>query len=320
VSTHWHPLFGHLLGLGIHDYYEIQPEVPVSDLPRRGDFFLVRRQGVAPPPFVGLWSHLTEWNLFEFKGPSDDAEEADLELLMHIGTGLTYRFNEERQARKEQPLGPRQVSFWYLAPRLGETFLGHARLRTFFQYETGGLWRATCWGHPIWLLAYRDAPVEEDTIPLRLLDRDPPAPRALGELVLRKPQLLQAFAPWFSLLQPTLWEEIRIMATTSTEKPIIDWEAVGKYTNLEDMVRAMPPDLAARLLAGVVPPEKVVQILAGKVPAERMIQMLAGTLPPERIAEVISLSDPAGAEKVLEGLLKHFSAEQLQELLRRKQG
>jgi hypothetical protein len=49
MSTQWHPLFAHLLGLLIADYYEIQTEVPVSDLPRKGDLLLIRRQKAGPP-------------------------------------------------------------------------------------------------------------------------------------------------------------------------------------------------------------------------------------------------------------------------------
>jgi hypothetical protein len=88
MSTQWHPLFAHLLGLLIADHYEVQTEVPVSDLPRRGDLLLIRRHGGEEPPFRGLWSHLTEWNVIEFKGLSDSAEEDDLELLVHVGTGV----------------------------------------------------------------------------------------------------------------------------------------------------------------------------------------------------------------------------------------
>ena len=102
---------------------------------------------------------------------------------MHVGTGITYRFNEERKGRNEERLANRQVSFWYLVPQLGETFLGQARGRTHLNYETGGLWRGQVWGHPVWLLSYQEAAVEEDTIPLHLLDLQRPAPRALGELV-----------------------------------------------------------------------------------------------------------------------------------------
>jgi hypothetical protein len=196
MSTQWHPLFARLLKLLLEEHYEVQTEVPVSDLPRSGDILLIRRQPGHAAPFKGLWGHLTDWNVVELKGPSDDPEEDDLELLMHVGTGLTYRFNEERRQRKEARLENRQVSFWYLAPKLGETFLGHARLLTFLDYRLGGLWRGTAWGHPVWLLAYRDAPVEEDTVPLHLLGPQPSEPKALGDLVAGHQGLLQRFAPW----------------------------------------------------------------------------------------------------------------------------
>ena len=73
MNIQWHPLFAHLLRLLLEDFYQVEPEVPVSDLPRRGDLFLLRRAGTAAPPFTGLWMHLTEWNLLEFKGPSATA-------------------------------------------------------------------------------------------------------------------------------------------------------------------------------------------------------------------------------------------------------
>src|SRR4051812_34738361 len=104
MSTQWHPVFARLLGLLLGDYYEIQPEVPVSDLPRAGDFLIIRRQEGPEPPFRGLWNHLTDWNVIEFKGPTDAPREEHLEKLVHVGTGITYRLNEERQARGEVPL------------------------------------------------------------------------------------------------------------------------------------------------------------------------------------------------------------------------
>src|SRR6266566_1636424 len=118
MSTQWHPLFARLLRLLLEDYYQLDTEVPVSDLPRKGDISLLRRVGAAEPPFTGLWLHLTPWNVFEFKGPTDGPEEADLELLMHVGTGITYRFNDERRQQGEAPMPSRDISFWYLAPTL----------------------------------------------------------------------------------------------------------------------------------------------------------------------------------------------------------
>src|SRR5262249_61071267 len=142
--------------------------------------------------------HLTDWNLFEFKGRTDDAEEPDLELLMHVGTGIAYRFNEERRQRGEDPLANRRISFWYLAPALGETFLGAVRTRVeALTYATGGLWQGRAWGHPVFFLSYRDAPVEPDKIPLHFLaPAGTAAPHALAELLGRRGGFLERAERW----------------------------------------------------------------------------------------------------------------------------
>ena len=147
MNVQWHPLFARLLKVLLEDFYQVEPEVSVSDLPRKGDLFLLRRTGTAEPPFTGLWMHLTEWNVLEFKGPTDGPEEVDLDKLMHVGTGIGYRFNQERRQRGEAPLPNRRIAFWYLAPTLGETFLEAIRTRVDVTYETGGLWRGRAWGH-----------------------------------------------------------------------------------------------------------------------------------------------------------------------------
>ncbi len=301
MSTQWHPVFVRLLGELIKDYYEIETEVPISDLPRRADVLVIHRHPDQQPHFQGLWSHLTDWNVLEFKGPTDDAEPDDLEKLMAVGTGLTYRLNEQRRSRSESGLGNDQVSFWYLAPTLGETFLEQARLRVMLDYETGGLWRGRSWGHPVWLLAYRDAVVETDTVPLRLLDREPGAPAALGELVLGNEELWQRFAQWFRVLQPQLWKEMRQMGSSSKRGSIIDWEAVGENEDLGEVVR-------------ILPPERVIEILG----VERAIQ----TIGLNRVLEAVGLPkviEAMGPEKVMEELLAHLSPEQIQEIIRKRQ-
>jgi hypothetical protein len=301
MSKQWHPLFAHLLRLLLDRYYSVQTEVPVSDLPRRGDLLLLRRQTAEPPPFAGLWSHLTGWNVLEFKGPGDHAHDDDLELLLHVGTGLTVRFNEERLSAGQERLATREVSLWYVAPTLGETFLGQAQSRTFFQYETGGLWRGRVWGHPVWLVAARDLPVEADTVPLHLLDIDPPAPAAVGTLVLQNEELQRRFATWLVALQPLLWEEMRHMAETGAPgSGIIDWEAVSRVVNLDEAVRFLPP-------------EHVMQVLG----IQRAIEAVG--LP--RVIEAVGLPrviEAVGPAKVLQELLKVMPPEQVQEMLRQQ--
>jgi hypothetical protein len=254
---------------------------------------------------------------------------------VHVGTGITYRFNEERKARNEERLPNRQVSFWYLVPQLGETFLGQARGRTHLNYETGGLWRGQVWGHPVWLLSYQEAAVEEDTIPLHLLDLQRPAPRALGELVVERQELLGRFAEWLSALQPELWKEIRLMSETKTG--IIDWERVSKVEDVSGAVRCLPAERVIQIL-GV---ERAVEAIGLKRVIEtaglsRVVEAVglprvieAVGLP--RVVEAVGLPqvieavgldrviEAVGAETLLDKLLPQVPAERLQELLRRRQ-
>jgi hypothetical protein len=281
AKTQWHPLFAALLKALLRDHYEIQTEVPVSELPRKGDFLILRRQAAPAPPFTGLWSYLRDWNLLEFKGMTDAPEEDDLELLFHVGTGLAYKINQERRERREARLEENQMAFWYVARNLGETFLGHARLRTAFVYQTDGVWMGRAWGHPVFLVSGGNLPVQEDSVPLLLMqDR---APRGLADLVVGTPLLLERFAAWLRSLQPEIWKEVRDMAA---RKGIIDWERVGQ---VEDLGEILP-----------------------LIPLERVAQHVA------QCEGVQSVIKAAGPEKVIEAMRLLFTPEQLQELLRQE--
>ena len=94
AATQWHPLFAELLRPLLQNYYEVQTNVPVGDAPRETDILLVRRTLDQPPPFHGLWRHLTTWNTLEFKGPTVSARLRDLSLLVELGLGIERRLNE----------------------------------------------------------------------------------------------------------------------------------------------------------------------------------------------------------------------------------
>jgi hypothetical protein len=299
MTTQWHPLFARLLGLLLDAYYQIEPDVPVSDLPRRGDLFLLRKTGSAEPPFTGLWMHLTDWNLFEFKGPTDAAEEADLELLMHVGTGIAYRFNEDRRQRGEESLANRHISFWYLAPALGETFLGAVRTRVkALTYATGGLWQGRAWGHPVFFLSYRDAPVEPDTIPLHFLaPAGTAAPQALAALLAQRTDLLQRYEEWLFALHPNLWKEIRTMIKLPGW-PTPDYSDIEKYIDIATLVRALPKGLLIRELVAQAATEIHPEQLISALGAERVLNAL-------------------GVEQALELALSKLTTEERRQLAQR---
>jgi hypothetical protein len=93
--TQWHPIFGHLLRPILKDYYDIETNVPVGDLPREADILVLRRASTKPPPFRSLWKHLTRWNVLELKGRSESARVGDIDLLVEVGLGIHRRLQEK---------------------------------------------------------------------------------------------------------------------------------------------------------------------------------------------------------------------------------
>ncbi len=55
----WHPIFAQLLRPAVEAYYDVETTVPVGAAPREADFVLLQRPAPSPPPFRGLWRHLT---------------------------------------------------------------------------------------------------------------------------------------------------------------------------------------------------------------------------------------------------------------------
>src|SRR5690242_20081970 len=107
----WHPLFAQLLRPVLQDFYDIQTNVPVGDLPRQADIILLRRTTAAQPPFQGLWRHLSPWNILEFKGRTESARVADLDLLVEVGLGINRRLPEIQSV--PEAVSRSEVSFWY---------------------------------------------------------------------------------------------------------------------------------------------------------------------------------------------------------------
>jgi hypothetical protein len=312
MTTQWHPLFARLLRLLLESFYQVENDVPVSDLPREGDLVLIRRASDAEPPFTGLWSFLTEVNVLEFKGPTDSPEEADLELLIHVGTGITYRLNEERRKQGQQPFGNHQVSFWYVAPTLGETFLGHARSRTALDYEPGGLWRGRVWGHRVYLVGYRDTPVEPDTVPLHFLAPAPAMPpHALAELLAARPDLLSLYEQWLFSLHPSLWQEVRNMTQTPSTGPAVDWKIVAPFVDVKALVDALGEERVTEILG--------VDRVVGALGIDRVI----GAIGVQRVIDALGAEqvvNALGQDRLLEILLNRMTPEQQHALRERLPG
>jgi hypothetical protein len=267
--TQWHPLFAALLRPMVEGHYDVHTGMSVGDAPRAADLVLLRRTTEAPPPFQGLWQHLTVWNVLEFKGPTVSARVRDLELLVELGLGIDRRLNETQRRQGADAVQRRDVSFWYLANQLGRRFLREARELLGTLEEVGmGVWRAALLGRPLLLVSNRQVPVEPDTIPVHLLVREPlEATRAVAREVATRADLWRLYSGWVAQLFPELWKEVRAMAKGKGYGPNLDWGPVLETVDVKDMLR--------QLGAKRVIDEMGLQTILDEVEVSQLLKVLA---------------------------------------------
>lgn len=233
----WHPVFAELLRPVVERYFDVQTTVPVGDRPREADFVLLRRSAEGTPPFRGLWRHLTAWNILEFKGPTVSPRSEDIDLLIELGLGIDRRLRGE-QTQQGRGTVATEESFWYVANRLGRRFVRTAEARLGPLDSLGaGLWRCRLLGRLLFWVSSIDLPVEQDSLPLHLVGREPRATeRQVARLVLEQPALEAHYAGWLASLHPAVWKEVEAMARTAGRKLNIDLRPAIEYLGLKQVI------------------------------------------------------------------------------------
>jgi hypothetical protein len=265
--TQWHPIFAQLLRSALQEYYDIQTNVPVGDLPREADIILVRRATGHKPPFRSLWKHLTGWNILEFKGRSESARVNDIDLLVEVGLGIHRRLQEQEPRSK---IGRVDVSFWYLANRLGKRFLRDViELTGTLNSINPGLWRGSILGRPLWLVSNRDVPIDNENAPVRAVcEQSIEHVRELASVVIAENEMWELYCGLLGTLNPGLREELQIMAT-KRNKGEIDWTAF--FNSFEEPERTR---LKQKLLARLGP-DAILQALTPKQREELLHRLQA---------------------------------------------
>jgi hypothetical protein len=259
MKRQWHPLFARLLRPLVESHYEVQTGVPVGDAPRLADIVLLRRTSAARLPFRGLWRHLTTWSVLEFKGPTVAARPADIDLLVELGLGIHRRLNEQRVRDGEAPLGAADVSFWYLANRLGRHFLDQARASLGEVEAQGpGVWRCGALRRLVFLVSGVELPVDRDSLPLHIVGDEPaPTGRRVAEFLAAHPALWDEYSGFLATMHPDLWEEVRAMSKTTGKRrkfdfyilPVIEemgLERVIEQVGLERVIEAVGVERVVR--------------------------------------------------------------------------
>src|ERR1043165_2116065 len=210
--TQWHPIFSHLLRSVLKDYYDVQTNVPVGDLPREADIIVLRRSSASNPPFCTLWHHLNRWNILELKGRSENARVADVDLLIEVGIGIHRRLQEKEPHAKIQRA---EVSFWYLANHLGKRFLRDVvELTGDLHAVSAGLWRGRVVGRPLWLVSNHDLALDQESAPARLISgKSDEDTLTLAKEMSANDEIWQRYITWLVALYPQLEKELQSMAT-----------------------------------------------------------------------------------------------------------
>jgi hypothetical protein len=92
-------------------------------------------------------------------------------LLIELGLGIDRRLNAERVRHRQRFVKESEVSFWYIANKLGPRFRQSAERRLRGVEACGpGVWRGAVLDYPCLLVSTADLPVDEDSFPLHMRD------------------------------------------------------------------------------------------------------------------------------------------------------
>jgi hypothetical protein len=190
----------------------------------------VRKTSDAPPPFRGLWSRLTAWNVLEYKGPTVSPRFDELHELTELGLGIHRRLNEMQAKARLPEVDYAETSFWYLVNHIGRRFQG--RLQRYLpdvERVTDGVWQAHIYSHPVLLVSVKESRVERDSMPLHVLAGVPEDQRGtIAEILKAEPGLWSSYSAWMYVNEPEIWEEIAQMAA-KRKKPPVDYGPLIKY-------------------------------------------------------------------------------------------
>jgi hypothetical protein len=233
----------------------------------------MRRTAAGATPFRGMWRHLTLWNILEFKGPSVVPRRGDADLLVELGLGIDRRLRTARPLRKRRPVQRDEVSFWYLANRLGQRFLQDAAEALGSLEPLGpGMWRSGILGRQVFSVSGSDLPVDEDSLPLHLVGREPLATeREVARLVLAQPELQQRYGGWVASLHPAAWKEAEAMAKTAGKGLKIDFRPAIETLGLKYVLDQVGFDRVIEEMGDkeVIKRMGLERMLATLTPAER---------------------------------------------------
>ncbi len=258
--TQRHPIFDFLLRTALEDYYEVQTNVPVSDLPREADIVLVRRTGKVNPPFKSVWHHLCRYNVLEFKGASDSARIEHIDQLVEVGLGIHRRL-QESEPKERIPCNA--ISFWYLANHLGH------RLQTTIEKRVGaltnvseGIYRCKILGRALWFVSNRDVPIDAESAPLRMVSEQSAADAMkVAKVTIVDEKSWNIYGPILGALFPSLKMELYEMAAKRAKRELT-WSLVLENALADSTPKQLIEDGNLKRIVDKIGPEGLLALLS----------------------------------------------------------
>jgi hypothetical protein len=191
----------------------------------------------------------------------------DVELLIELGLGIDRRLRQQGQAGQRQ-IVPEQVSFWYLANRLGTRFVRDAERKLGPLEALGpGLWRCRLLRRLVLLVSSVDLPVEEDTLPLHIVGIEPLViERQVAQLIAEHPALQRLYGGWVASLHSTAWKEVEAMARSAGKRLKFDIRPAIESLGWDEVLQQVGIDCVVEQVG--------VERMIEKLGIERMIKQL----------------------------------------------
>jgi hypothetical protein len=307
MLTYWHTLHHELLLAQLGADYHLETDQPVGELPRRANTVLLRKPTPPTVRFNGVFSRLSLINVMEYNSPDEAATVDTLQHLIAVGTGMALRLRERPYPNQPAFTLP-GLSLWLLTPSITAELESELMLRLHFRRrdnDAPGLFTGQIGFHPVNVVVYNRALVEEDTLSLRMLRCSSAYHEDWAKILLAHPDWLQALIPLLATYTPEIWR-LLMEQIQHANGPEIRWEAVA--ANGIDLTQVLPFLRVEDRLAGLTPEQRI----AGLKPEQR----IAGLKPEERVAGLKPEERVAGLtpEEMLAGLSPDVQAALLKKL------
>ena len=162
------------------------------------------------------------------------------------------KLNEDRAKTELEPLGPEEVSFWYIVNHFGDRFVEEARaIFGTLEEASPGVWRSQILRRPVFLIDSVGVTVDRESVAVHLVgEESPEIEQQLARVIVEEPAYWERYGVSLKAFHPNIYEEVARMAAAKNQpgdldlRPFVDKIGVKKYLepiDTEEMIQSAGP-------------------------------------------------------------------------------